>query len=1006
MPDQLASALAELLTVRSGLTARELVAALTEQAQRRVSRSSVNQCLYAKRTLFANDNGDPPRWSLRSEIPAASPAEPGSESNKEPSKRLPQRTKGHHPESNPPAPSGRYRRRDRLLDPTAIHGEGCTCSHAIRVKDLHLSARIADAATEWLVVTGRTPNLQALVATPASAMSRELGPELVHAIDIALHQLAVAPCPTGGKLDVDPPEIGWRTYERPGLIRLEDRWPDYWDGVDWADWTRREPAASDGVETDASMGWAPASPLAAVLDPGKLTPRESAEYRLASRGHEWVEPSIDPAVDDTDWDQVEILRVLDVVRSGTSHLISRGGGIRKLTLTGRRTLTEVLAFASYLDRADRGELVPEPRIRRLLEAFPPDHPSLLARRLEMIDNTIAFGGDPEDHEPDDDALLDSVEPLLAVPTPVSFVAEDGGPDPLRIVRKLLPGGEGTRGEPPIVYTQTLLDRALLPTLLEREPTLVVLSGNAGDGKTAFIAQVLVAAGRKYEPGTNIYDLELDGRPYLVILDGSEDAESLTNDELLADALGAFRGPSATTPDRGTVIAVNKGRLLSFLSARRTEYAFLWRVVSESLIAGASITESPYVLIDLNDRTTIGPNAAESVFGGVISKLTSWSGWRDDCSRCDAEDRCPVLFNVRSLEDRRARGQLWKTFAAVDLDDRLHTTARHLVTKVASAVVAGGTCSGIRETVRSDGTFPASSYLYNALYAGGENAASVDASAMDRVAASYDPSDLSSPSRDRRLAFHLVHGSVDSLIGEEGSAHGDYLKAAGSELERSSIDEKPAPGEPEYREEMLDFTHNVSRRLFHLDPENELAPIAPVRTMDTYLELLTQTSPISDDVRTAIIQNLNATLGVERSVIDDLLAPRDYSRGLTGRGFALLVPRAYFSVGLATKQGAIYRTSPFLESWPRALLLSVDDPARGHVASLNIPLLLYEILDRAGRGFRPATQSERSFIVRLNGFYRRLTEHHWADRPSYALYDNGTVLSRAVLDVDKLTMAEI
>jgi hypothetical protein len=238
------------------------------------------------------------------------------------------------------------------------------------------------------------------------------------------------------------------------------------------------------------------------------------------------------------------------------------------------------------------------------------------------------------------------------------------------------------------------------------------------------------------------------------------------------------------------------------------------------------------------------------------------------------------------------------------------------------------------------------------------------------------------------------------------SHSAYLKAAAGELERSSLDDKPSPNSPEYRLQMLAFAKHISRRLFTLDSEHPLAPVFALRTMGRFLEMLREEGRGGEAVRDELLENLNATLGVERSALVDLLAPRDYARGLSGRGFAALVPRAYFNVHPATKLGAPYRESAYLESWPRAVLLTASDPHRGPVASLVVPLLLFEVLDRAGRGFRPATQSERGFMVRLNSFYRRLTEYRWSVRPSYALYDNGTVLARAVIDPETLTMTEI
>ena len=48
---------------------------------------------------------------------------------------------------------------------------------------------------------------------------------------------------------------------------------------------------------------------------------------------------------------------------------------------------------------------------------------------------------------------------------------------------------GTRGYDPETYVETKLDRNLIPRILDPKTKLVILTGNAGDGKTAFIQHV-------------------------------------------------------------------------------------------------------------------------------------------------------------------------------------------------------------------------------------------------------------------------------------------------------------------------------------------------------------------------------------------------------------------------------------------------------------------------------------------------------------------------------------
>jgi hypothetical protein len=150
---------------------------------------------------------------------------------------------------------------------------------------------------------------------------------------------------------------------------------------------------------------------------------------------------------------------------------------------------------------------------------------------------------------------------------------------------------------------------------------------------------------------------------------------------------------------------------------------------------------------------------------------------------------------------------------------------------------------------------------------------------------------------------------------------------------------------------------------------------------------------------ALTRQLNATLGVGDADLTGLLVPRDYSRGLAGTGFAALIPRATLKLVPATHNGAEFIQPRFLEAWPRGMLLTMHDGDRV-VARLLLSFLMLEVLDRAGRGFRPLGQTEKSYMVRLGGFYRRAAEHTWSTPPTYVLYRSGKLLT-AKIDANEL-----
>jgi hypothetical protein len=617
----------------------------------------------------------------------------------------------------------------------------------------------------------------------------------------------------------------------------------------------------------------------------------------------------------------------------------------------------------------------------------------------------------------DETLLDDVPTSLTSEDVLYAAEDDGGPTPLAELAKLLPGGEYTRGKPEIVYTPTLLDTRLLPDLVARPPTLVVLSGNAGDGKTAFISEALKQSGESYVPGQNVYPQLLLGgvQPYIVVLDGSEDTDRKTNDELLEDALGHFRGPAeVTSPPRGTLIAINKGRLLKFLDAHKPDcgpgggYPFLWDAVRSAFLGGRPI-DSGYLLIDLNERTVVGPGRG-SLLDGVLDKLLGWSGWAE-CERCEAYQSCPALFNVRLLRDgdeamvSARRDRVWSLFAAADLDDRLHVTARHVTSELAQLITAGLRCPDVRATVRDSRPFRASTYLYNSAFVGHQDGAALDNTAMGRSLGTFDPSEKDVPFRDQVIHEHVARADVEPVSAPVAGHREPYLSVQTEDLARSSMESEPAPGAPEYRLRVLSLTHNLARRMFFAEPASRWAPRFALDTMDDFVSFLRDGSIDTAPMLKSLIHNLNAALGIERGKLGELLAPRDYGRGLRGKGFALLLPPAQLALAQGTALGTRFERRKYLETWPRTILLQAADDGRV-VATLSIPLLLFEVLNRAGRGFRPTTQAERGYMVRLQGFYRALAEHKWSGNNAYALYDNGRVIGRANLDPSHLWLTEI
>lgn len=105
----------------------------------------------------------------------------------------------------------------------------------------------------------------------------------------------------------------------------------------------------------------------------------------------------------------------------------------------------------------------------------------------------------------------------------------------------LTSNSGTRGLDPrqfAVYVETLLDRRLIPDVLDGRHRVVIITGNAGDGKTAFLEHLVATAeewGAVLEPErANGADFVYQDRAFHTNLDGSQDEGDRANDEVLLD----------------------------------------------------------------------------------------------------------------------------------------------------------------------------------------------------------------------------------------------------------------------------------------------------------------------------------------------------------------------------------------------------------------------------------------------------------------------------------------
>ena len=252
------------------------------------------------------------------------------------------------------------------------------------------------------------------------------------------------------------------------------------------------------------------------------------------------------------------------------------------------------------------------------------------------------------------------------------------------------------------YIETDLERSLYKDIVERKISLVILCGNAGDGKTALLQHLAERLGiEKQTSATRILKGKMtDGRTIRMNLDGSASWRDRSADELLNECLGPFLdGPNQNS---ALLLAINDGRLLEWIEDierdRRGETR-LTKALADALLGETMpSSESHMRFINLNQRSLVGGIATDSkgidtsflqrMVDGLYGGENAQEIW-EPCQSCSARERCEVyratrIFGPKELPNlepqtvrERSRQRLFEALQAVHLRGETHITMREL-----------------------------------------------------------------------------------------------------------------------------------------------------------------------------------------------------------------------------------------------------------------------------------------------------------------------------------------
>ena len=529
---------------------------------------------------------------------------------------------------------------------------------------------------------------------------------------------------------------------------------------------------------------------------------------------------------------------------------------------------------------------------------------------------------------------------------------------------------GTRGLDAIgreTYIRTRLDDALRSALLAGDFRLVAVTGNAGDGKTAFIQQIENAAevAPAVERRPNGSTFTYSGRSFITNHDGSQDEADVTNDEVLRAFFAPFEGDDSHgwPQDETRIIAINEGRLVDFLTEHESRYARLRTIVLAGL-AGAA-PQDGVAAVNLNLRSVVAsPSEApgpDSIFDRLLRRLTAERYW-EACTGCDLRDRCYVHHNARTLMDPiagpKVAERLRALYTITHLRGRLHITMRDLRSSLAFTLAGTRDCDQIH-TLYATPTADSRQQILNGFYF---NAWQGGVGPTDRLLAllgQVDVGEATNPHLDRALDY-LPPGDRESArftFAERGDYDTQLLERRHQELPEDASAGTTATRMAEHR----GYVAMLRRRQYFERRDEQWKEMLPYRKYDEFWRLVSgrQSAVLRLDTLLLAI-NRGEGLTDPRRLGDALaLRVRVVEHG-TVRSYRLF-PGERFKLDLAAYPG-----NGFVEHVPSALRLAYTPPG-GQPAELIVDLDMYEMLMRLNDGYRPSLEEQQGHYLALAVF---------------------------------------
>ena len=534
----------------------------------------------------------------------------------------------------------------------------------------------------------------------------------------------------------------------------------------------------------------------------------------------------------------------------------------------------------------------------------------------------------------------------------------------------------TRGLDEKTYIPTRLDTALKQDVLQGKKKLVVLTGNAGDGKTAFIQLIEGEAkldGAKFSLETdNGSKFEYSGFDFETLYDGSQDYDGKKNDELLKTFFRPFEGTTEPNGNFVKIIAINEGKLRDFILKKR-EYVWLGKMVHHYLEFNNYKLPEILAFINLNNRSIVEIDDEGSILDkllDIILDKNNLKGFWHPCEpgNCEYAEKCYVKRNIDTFNDNDLGAVVRKRFKeiilALYLKKEKHITMRDIRSLISFVLFNKYTCKQLQKDI-DNGKNLLERLYYNNIF----NA--VEEDRIVRIAAKIDVADMPLPKTENHLYFlNPKSESVNQIFHKNNFTSKldlDYLEEYFNGKPQGTSDEDLVR-----RDNAEMYLNSIKRKVFFEGNDSFLQEqydvnhysFLPYKYFKRFVEFLKTGQDDSYELRNDIVLAIsksekiyNETIGRENVCISSNSSKKIQTKafyGFKAADFEVVQPE----VGNQTRH---------IEFFPDHIVFRHVDKS----ASLEINIDLFEILMRIKEGYVPTSIEIQTFFLNLEMFKRRI-----------------------------------